>query len=201
MSKLLNKIENYNKNTFKNHKNHYEGLSSSQHPHTLLITCSDSRLCPSEFSETSGGELFIIRNAGNLMPAYSADSPSNEGLTLEYGVCALGIKEVIVCGHASCGAMGGLMDTDALEALPLVQKGLESYKKQNQSEVAQISNLENMIEWNVQNQLKSIFSYPFIKEKLSNGEILVQGIVYDFTKGSAQDVGTLNQDGQVVSSN
>lgn len=199
MSKLLNKISDYNKNTFSKHKEHYEGLSSSQHPHTLLITCSDSRLCPSEFSETSGGELFVIRNAGNLMPSYNANSPSNEGLTLEYGVCALGIKEVIVCGHASCGAMGGLMDTDALAALPLVQKGLETYKEQNASEVSEISNLESMIEWNVQNQLKSIFSYPFIKDRIEKNEILVQGLVYDFTKGSAKNVGTLNKDGQITS--
>jgi len=197
MSILLNKIANYNKNSFAEHSDLYKDLSGGQQPHTLLITCSDSRLCPSEFSETSGGELFVIRNAGNLMPSYNTESPSNEGLTLEYGVCALNIKEVIVCGHKSCGAMGGLMDTSKLSSLPLVKKGLENFKELHKEDVESIDNLDDLIAWNVETQLLSIASYPFVKERLEKGELTVQGIVYDFTKGSAVEVATLNSNGKI----
>jgi carbonic anhydrase len=197
MSILLNKINKYTKNSFQKHAELYKGLANGQSPHTLLITCSDSRLCPSEFSETSGGELFVIRNAGNLMPTYNAEAPSNEGLTLEYGVCALGIKEVIVCGHKSCGAMGGLMDTSKLSSLPLVQKGLEGFKEQHRSDVEAIDDLDDLISWNVETQILSIASYPFIKERLEKGELTVQGIVYDFTKGSAFEVAKLDENGKI----
>lgn len=197
MSKLLKMINSYKENTFPKHSGLYNSLSSGQSPHTLLITCSDSRLCPSEFSETSGGELFTIRNAGNLMPSYNAQAPSNEGLTLEYGVCALGIKEVVVCGHRSCGAMGGLMHTENLSALPLVKKGLENFKELHQEAVESIYDLDELISWNVQTQLLSIASYPFIKERLKNNELRVEGLVYDFTQGSAVEVAVLDQNGKI----
>ena len=72
------------KETFNELKEHYAGLSSSQAPHTLLVTCSDSRLSPQEFGMADSGELFIVRNAGNLIPAANAQSPSNEALTTVY---------------------------------------------------------------------------------------------------------------------
>jgi len=199
MSILLNKIKNYHSQAFTSHSKLYQSLSTGQQPHTLLITCSDSRLCPNEFSQTSGGELFIIRNAGNIMPTYDAANPSNEGLTLEYGVCALGVKEVVVCGHKSCGAMGGLMDTDALTPLPLVKKGLENFKAQHEKSLETLQDLDELISWNVKTQLKSLFSYPFIQERLKSGELLVQGLVYDFVNGKAQEVAVLEQDGRLSS--
>jgi len=195
MSSFSDKIKAYGQQTFSKHSGHYAKLAGGQSPQTLVITCSDSRLCPNEFSETTGGDLFIIRNAGNLMPAYNTENPSNEGLTLEYGVCALGIKEVVVCGHKSCGAMGGLMDTAKLSALPLVQKGLENYKAQHAEDVAAIDDLDELIAWNVKTQLQTIAAYPFVKERLESGELTVQGLVYDFTKGTATEVASLGKNG------
>jgi len=197
MPKLLDKIKKYSNGTFDKHSDLYKNLASGQAPHTLLIICSDSRLCPSEFSESSGNELFVIRNAGNLMPSYNSESPSNEGLTLEYGVCALGIKEVILCGHKSCGAINGLMDTSKLDSLPLVKKGLENFKALHKEELETIDDLDDLISWNVETQLLSIATYPFIKERLIKNELLVQGLVYDFTKGSVFEVCRLDQSGHI----
>ncbi len=198
MSILFEKIQAFKSNQFPQHQAHYESLAGGQSPHTLLITCSDSRLCPQEFSQTLAGELFVIRNAGNLMPAYNPNEPSNEGLTLEYGVCALNVSEVVVCGHASCGAMGGLKDVEKLDSLPIVQKALKNYRQQHQSEVSG-KTVDQLISWNVDNQLKSIFSYPFIQERLKNKELKVFGLVYDFVTGEVTYSSYLSESGEVSS--
>ena len=129
MSTVLDRIDTFKKQKFDHLKDHYLSLKNGQQPHTLFITCSDSRLCPQEFTQSKAGELFIIRNAGNMLPAYNPDCPSNEGLTLEYGVISLKVKEVIVCGHSSCGAMDGLQNIQRLSPMPLAHKALSLYRR------------------------------------------------------------------------
>lgn len=198
MSILMNRISKYKQNQPSSLKTHYESLSSSQSPHTLLVTCSDSRLSPQEFGLAESGELFIVRNAGNLIPAPSAENPSNEALTIEYGICALGIKELVVCGHKSCGAMAGLMDTKALTALPLVQKGLENYKSAHEGCVSSCEDLDGLISWNVTNQLKTLMKYDFIKERVLKGELKLIGMVYDFVKAEVTFSVEVSETGEVV---
>ncbi len=195
MSLLLKKIQSYKENVFQNHESHYQSLKSGQEPHTLLVTCSDSRICPQEFSQTQGGELFIIRNAGNLIPPYDPAHPSNEALTLEYGISVLGIPEIVVCGHASCGAMGGLKDLEHIKSLPLVHKALENYRQTHAAEVEGQS-LEELISWNVTTQLKALFTYPFVREGLQNGSLKVFGMVYDFTTAEVTFNTQLNETGE-----
>lgn len=198
MSSIQEKIADFKAGKFADVQGTYQGLANGQAPHTLLITCSDSRLCPQEFTGTEAGELFVVRNAGNLMPGYDADNPSNEGLTVEYGVCALGVKEIVVCGHVSCGAMAGLQDTDKLASVPLVQKGLEAYKTAHKCEVdACGEDLDTLINWNVKNQVKSLLSYPFVKERVEKGELKVSGIVYDFVN-AAVPYSCEVKDGEIV---
>jgi len=182
MSIVLKKINTFRKQNFKKLKSHYSSLKTGQQPHTLFITCSDSRLCPQEITQSQAGELFIIRNAGNMLPPYNLNHPGNEGLTLEYGVITLKVKEVVVCGHSFCGAMGGLQNIQSLNAMPLVQKVLGRYKENHQEEISKCKDLDSLIAWNVNKQLLNLLSYPFVISKVSNGELSLYGIVYDFTQ-------------------
>ena len=197
MSLMNEKIENYKSGTFKQHEAHYQTLKDGQKPHTFLITCADSRLCPQEVSETQAGEIFVIRNAGNLVPAYDANNPTNEGLTLEYGICVLEIPELIVCGHASCGAMGGLADTEKVKSLPIVYKALEAYKSAYASDI-EGKNLDELINWNVDTQLTNLFSYPFVQERIKSGKLKVYGMVYDFVHADVTYKSVLTESGEVV---
>ena len=180
MSIVSKKIDAFREQNFKNLKKNYLKLKTGQQPHTLLITCSDSRLCPQEFTQSQAGELFIIRNAGNMLPPYNPDYPSNEGLTLEFGVVTLKVIEVVVCGHSFCGAMDGLRNIQSLNAMPLVKRVLGRYKENNQEEITQCQDLDSLIAWNVNKQLSNLLSYPFIINKVSNGELSLHGMVYDF---------------------
>lgn len=183
MENLLKGFKDYQTGKYLENKEHMESLSGGQSPHTLLITCADSRISVNEISNSRPGEVFVIRNAGNVIEEYNPDNPSNEALTLEYGINALGIQEIVVCGHASCGAMGGIKDLDGLSALPLVQSGLTRVAKQFKGTDLKAISLEDLIELNVKEQLKHIYSYPFVKEKVDSGELNVWGWVYDFANG------------------
>lgn len=183
MEYLFQGVEKYKNETFDNRKGLMSTLATGQAPKTLLLTCSDSRISANEFTSTNPGEVFTIRNAGNVIAAYNPKEPTNEALTLEYGVEALGIKEIVVCGHSKCGAMDGIKNLETLDALPLVKKGLEKISKQfTFSHLKEIS-LEELIFENVKKQLENIYSYPFVKEKVDNGDLVLWGWVYDFVSG------------------
>lgn len=183
MSHFEKRFKEYQNKTYANKKEILSGLKDGQSPKTFLITCADSRISVADICDAEPGDIFVIRNAGNVIEAYNKDNPSNEALTLEYGVSALNVEEVIVCGHKSCGAMGGVKDLDGLSALPLVQSGLRRVSAQfsdlNLSEIS----LDDLIVENVKRQLLNIYSYPFVKEKVTAGKLNLVGHVYDFVGG------------------
>ncbi len=198
MSRFYEQIQTYKSNQFQELADHYSTLSDGQKPHTLLITCADSRLCPQEITQSQAGEIFVIRNAGNLIPPYDPNNPSNEGVTLEYGVSVLQIPEIVVCGHVSCGAMGALADLDGVTSLSIVHKALTGYSKVH-ADAIQGKDLDQLIAWNVDTQLKSLFSYPFVQDAIKEGTLKVSGMVYDFVKGGVIYRSEVDANGEVQS--
>lgn len=183
MSHFEKRFKEYQNKTYGNKKEILGGLKDGQSPKTFLITCADSRISVADICDAEPGDIFVIRNAGNVIEAYNKENPSNEALTLEYGVSALNVEEVIVCGHASCGAMAGVKNLDGLTTLPLVHAGLKRVSMQftdlNLSEIS----LDDLIVENVKRQLLNIYSYPFIKDRVSAGKLELVGHVYDFVGG------------------
>ena len=108
---------------FPSQRSHFERLADGQSPSTLFITCSDSRIVPHLFTQTEPGELFVLRNAGNLVPPYTAEH-SGEAATIEYAVQVLKVQDIVVCGHSHCGAITGVLRPELLEDLPAVEKWL-----------------------------------------------------------------------------
>ena len=123
MQKLVAGIHHFQKAVFGSEPEFYARLAEGQTPETLFITCSDSRINPNLITQTRPGELFILRNAGNIVPPYGAAN-GGEGATIEYAVAALGVKDIIICGHSHCGAMKGLLEPDGLSELPAVRSWL-----------------------------------------------------------------------------
>jgi len=103
---------------------HFSELEKGQSPETLFITCSDSRISPNLLTQTQPGEIFVIRNAGNLVPLPGTGELAVEA-TIQYAVEVLKVKHVVVCGHAKCGA---LRLKSAIEANVLLQiENLKAY--------------------------------------------------------------------------
>jgi carbonic anhydrase len=155
----------------------------------LFITCSDSRIDPGLLTQTQPGELFILRNAGNLVPAYGAVS-GGEAATIEYAIAVLKVRDIIVCGHSHCGAMGGLLDPQEIEGLPAVRTWLNHAEatariiKENYGHIVEReARLTATVEENVLVQLENLRTHPAVAAALSRDELKLHGWVYKFETG------------------
>ena len=158
----------------------FKALAAGQSPRTLFITCSDSRIDPSLITQAGPGELFVIRNAGNIIPAHGSEPAGGEAATLEYAVVALGVKDIVVCGHSHCGAMAGLMNPESLAALP----GVASYLRHARATLDRVTETGgDAVETNVKVQLEQLRSYPFVREREQRGELSLHGWLYVFETG------------------
>lgn len=101
----------------------FKRLATSQQPRTLFISCSDSRLVPELVTQREPGELFVIRNAGNIVPSFGPE-PGGVSASVEYAVAVLEVADVVVCGHSDCGAMRAIASCACLDHLPAVRSWL-----------------------------------------------------------------------------
>lgn len=113
MRALVEGVLRYQRDQHAEHGELFERLAKGQRPHTLFITCSDSRIHPSLVTSTKPGELFVMRNAGAIVPPYGVGA-GGEAATIEFAVEGLGVKDIVVCGHSHCGAMQGLLNRETL---------------------------------------------------------------------------------------
>ena len=169
------------------HRVLYESLASSQQPKTMMICCSDSRVMPQWLTNSMPGDLFVLRNAGNIVPPSSVGA-TGETATVEYAAAALPIQEIIVCGHSGCGAMTALLQPNP-NTPPLVQGWIEQsraalVKLKAQSEDVQ---LERLIEENVLLQLENLKTLPHVAKRLERGDLQLTGWVYDIGSGSIRE--------------
>lgn len=189
MDKLVQGVRAFQDKVFGEHQALFEQLAYGQQPETLFITCSDSRIDPNLVTQTKPGELFVVRNAGNIVAPFST-APSAEAAAIEYAVNALKVQHVVICGHAKCGAMGGLLALDQLDALPSVKSWLshaEAARCVVQEKYPDLSGddlLAATINQNVLVQLDNLKTHPSVAAALSTERLQLHGWVYDFTNGS-----------------
>jgi carbonic anhydrase len=189
MRKLLKGVHQFQTDYFSTHREMFEQLSEGQHPRILFITCCDSRIDPNLITQTEPGELFIIRNIGNIIPPYGATTGS-EGAAIEYAVEALDIKDIIVCGHSHCGAVKGLLQLGNLtEQMPLVYDWLKYAEatrliiKENYQDYEGEALLNAAIEENVLTQIENLRTYPVVHAKLYKGQLNIHAWVYKIETG------------------
>jgi carbonic anhydrase len=190
MRQLLHGVRIFQHRVFPACRSQFEQLAKGQAPSTLFITCSDSRIVPELVTQTAPGELFVLRNAGNLVPPYDDTAPSGEAATIEFAIEVLKVRDVIVCGHSHCGAIKGLLKPDSLAALPLVKNWLQHAEKTREAishmclpnETGE-AHLTAAIEANVKVQLAHLRTYPCVIEAEARGELNLHGWFYRFETG------------------
>ena len=187
VAQLIEGIREFKENVVPPNQELFSELANGQSPSTLFITCADSRIDPSMITQTNPGDIFVVRNAGNIIPRLDADgsSPDGNAGSIEYAISALDVDHVVVCGHSSCGAMGGLQDLDGIaDALPSVRRWLEHSESLLDTDAA--SDLDSLIEANVILQLEHLKEYPGVQAKLDAGEITLHAWVYDIGSGDVR---------------
>ncbi len=188
MEKIIRGIHTFQRDVFGSHQQLFHHLSEGQHPDALFVTCSDSRIDPCLITQTKPGDLFVLRNAGNIVPPYGASS-GGEAAAVEFAVTGLGVKDIIVCGHSQCGAVSGLLNPQKLEKMPAVAEWLRHASttkriiEENYAEVAGDELVTAAVKEHVLVQLDNLRTHPSVASKLSQGELNLHAWVYTFEDG------------------
>ena len=167
MRKLVDGIHRFQSGVFSEQKDLSTRLAKGQEPDALFITCSDSRVSPTLITQTVPGDLFILRNAGNIIPPYGPLHGA-ESAAIEYAIEALSVKDFIICGHTHCGALKAVLDPTGLDKLPAT-KGWPTYAEAmrrvmttHYTDLPKGEKLKICVEENVLVQIENLRTHPSV---------------------------------------
>jgi carbonic anhydrase len=189
MHKLVRGIAAFRTEKTPEQKKLYASLALGQAPDALFVCCSDSRVAPNVFASTEPGDLFVVRNVGNIVPAADAygrsTSDRSEGAAIEFAVTNLNVKDIIICGHSECGAMHALIQ--GLENIKL--PNLKSWVATAQPAFARwrageaidpdLSDVNRLSQLNVLEQASHFETYPAVKERVEAGTLSIHAWWFD----------------------
>lgn len=194
MEKLYKGIYKFYENYYKKKKAFFEKLEKGQRPSILFITCSDSRIDPNLVTNSEPGEIFILRNVGNIVPPYDAISDKNSiASAIEFAIVGLNIRDIIICGHSNCGAMKALYEKDAFfEKMPHLKNWINFARPvmQTLNELKKEELQRKTEEQNILLQLKNLSTYPIVSELLQKKEIRLYGWYYEIGTGKIYEFDT-----------
>ena len=186
MKKLIHGIVDFRKNLTEENRLLFTKLALGQKPDALFIACSDSRVVPNLFASTNPGDVFVVRNIGNLIPPASASlHDTSATAALEFSIFSLNVSDIIVCGHSECGAMQTLAQGINTHCCPHLESwlkyGEESLKKVRNGYIINplLSEHNQISQVNVLQQLQHIASYQFVRERLEKKQLRIHGWWFD----------------------
>ncbi|MGD0732811.1 MAG: carbonic anhydrase [Terracidiphilus sp.] len=188
MDRLIQGHRRFLAEVFPGERNKFKLLADRQAPEWLFITCSDSRVVPDLILGTGPGDMFITRNAGNVVPITTEDV---DGITatIEYAVEVLKVKSAILCGHSDCGALKAALDQEALKKLPKAHRWLRhvdaafAHRQPLNAADGESAELASLIRGNVVAQLMNLRAQPSVARAVSAGRLTVHGWYYDILSG------------------
>ncbi|KAM3340870.1 Beta carbonic anhydrase 5, chloroplastic [Capsicum baccatum] len=182
---LKHRFLNFKKDKYLKNLEHFRSLADEQSPKFLVISCADSRVCPSNILGFQPGEAFVVRNIANLVPPYET-GPSETKAALEFSVNTLKVKNILVIGHSRCGGIRALMSMDNETGSSFIRNWVIVGKSARATTKAVASNLsfdqqcKHCEKESVNGSLMNLLTYPWIKDKVNKGELLIHGGYYDF---------------------
>jgi carbonic anhydrase len=187
--KLIRGIVEFRQRVLPAQRETFAKLALGQKPDALMVACSDSRVAPNLFASTEPGDLFVVRNVGNLIAPCGEDGLSthdeSEGAAVEFALLSLPVTDVIVCGHSTCGAMKALL----AGALPPGTPNLASWLRHGRRALDALATQspmdpslpreDQLSQQNVLEQLSNLHSYPVVRERIAAGRLRVHGWWFD----------------------
>lgn len=190
MQKLLSGIHRFQDSVYHARRAFFEQLAGGQSPEALFIACSDSRVDPSMITQSDPGTLFVVRNVGNIVPPYSAQTRDGAAAAaIEYAVSVLKVKDIIICGHSHCGAMQALLNPASVSEFPSLcgwlanAESTQRIVKENYSHLPDDQRLRVGVQENVLVQLENLRTHPAVAAAISRGQIGLHGWVYKIETG------------------
>jgi carbonic anhydrase len=197
MEKILARLKSgalqFRKQVYAERKEVYERAAQQpQKPHTLVITCADSRIDPEGLVQAGPGEIFVTRNVGNIVPAYN-EMPGGVSAVVEYAVSGLRVEHIVVCGHSDCGAMKALLHPGSIATMPAVQCWLNNAQSARRiteanrdSGETDANALRRATEQNVLMQITHLKTHPAVAEAIAQRRLTISGWVYDIGMGEVR---------------
>ena len=189
MPRFADGVVKFQNEVYPEKKDLFERLAKGQSPEAVFIACSDARVETAMITQTDPGELFILRNAGNIVPPHTSQTGAMTA-TLEFAMRVLNVPHVVVCGHSECGAMKGIMNPDSVKHLPHVKEWL-GYSQGALDVVNEVAGdksdddkLRLLLEENVKLQLQHLRTHPSVLAKIARGDLQLHGWVYDIKTGA-----------------
>jgi len=195
--KLIEGIVAFRRGLRPDYRETFARLALGQKPDCLFIACSDSRVVPNLFASTEPGDLFVTRNVGNLVPPSGPDGISTgdeaEAGAIEYAIHALDVRDIIICGHSSCGAMRAIVDGDASDVSPVngapnltrwLRHALPALKQLSAGRTLDpsLTRENSLSQLNVLEQVAHVKSYPAVAERSSRETLGVHGWWFDIAR-------------------
>ncbi len=195
IQRLLDGVAQFSRNVFPSRRELFQRLAAGQNPTTLFITCADSRIVPEMLTQTDPGDLFVCRNIGNVVPAYG-EMLGGVSAVVEFACVALGVSDIVVCGHSDCGAMKAMLDPDAplLRDMPTVSSWLRNAESARSVVAATRPDLEGearveaLVSQNVRTQIGHLRTHPAVAARVATGQVALHGWVYDIKTGEVMAV-------------
>ncbi len=192
MEQIISGVLRFQREVYPRREALFQDLSLGQSPTAMFIGCADSRIVPEMLTQQDPGSLFVVRNAGNIVPP-SSTVPGGVTASIEYAVAVLGIPDIVICGHSGCGAMTAILrGAEQLEKLPAVARWLH-YADSARDAVAaahphagEAEKLEALIRANVLAQLDNLRTHPAVAECVAAGQLRLHGWVYDIGSGEVE---------------
>ena len=197
MQRLIRGVLRFQKREVEKHLPLFQRLAEQgQQPHTLFITCSDSRVVAELITSSSPGEIFVVKNVGNIVPPpENSAGPNSTAAAIEFAVQNLRVPHIVVCGHTCCGAMGALMSGNiSSQTMPHLTEWLDLVQPVRATTIGLGKGREDdpvtiAAEQNVLHGLQALRGYPCVQEAVANQNLQLHGWMFDIAKAevSAHD--------------
>jgi carbonic anhydrase len=194
VQKLQAGIHHFQANYFASHRDLFEQLAENgQRPETLFVTCSDSRVVPNLITNAAPGELFIVRNVGNIIPSAARGVLGGVSAAIQYAVEVLEVGNVIVCGHTHCGAIDAILHPDRVAHLPFVSRWLKESSsipgliEERYGHLDGEARVVAAVQENVLVQIENLRSFDFVTRRLESGALKMSAWVFKIATGQVFD--------------
>lgn len=208
MEKLIAGIHKFQQDELGRYQELFHRLSrEGQNPHTLFITCSDSRVLAELITQSQPGDLFVVKNVGNIVPPANVSGSTNStAAAIEFAVQTLGVSDVVVCGHSLCGAMAALLGgLPEKESMPHLREWLEiasPVRKLIDRDYRHLSDPEARMtaagEENVLFALENLHTYPIVTSRLAAGTLRLHGWFFKIATAEMFAYDPLSQQFQAI---
>jgi carbonic anhydrase len=188
MKTILDGVLRFERDVLPGERKLLERLGAGQSPEALLITCADSRIVPSLITQTKPGDLFICRNAGNIVPAYE-EATGGVSATIEYAVRVLNVEHIIVCGHSDCGVMKALLHPEKVQDMRAVASWLRHgdtarlVVQENFPGLAGQALTNKLAQQNALAQIANLRTHPSVASRETAGKLTLHAWFYEIDTG------------------